>query len=310
MKEKISIIIPVYNSEKYLSACLDSILCQTYGNLQVIVVNDGSTDQSGRIAEEYAARDSRVQVYQTANQSVSKARNYGLERADGEYIGFVDSDDHIAPRMYECMLERLKKDDADMAVCDYCRFQDQMIPNGKGDLGLADSVLTPEEVLHKYVTEYRSDYISMWNRLYRRELFDGIIFPPGKVNEDAFVLPEITWRCRRISHLNAVFYFYRQHPASLVHGAFSLATLDGIEAFIVQYRFSRRIKNRELMDYCCFRLSYRFENWKPMVMHDRAMLKRYRQLKREALFLLFEKGAWPDYSWKGKIVARIRFLCG
>ena len=115
----ISIIVPVYNVEKYLSRCLDSILVQTYRDFELILVDDGSTDRSGAICDEYASRDERIKLIRQSNQGLSVARNVGLDAARGDYIGFVDSDDYIHPETYQILLDALLKYDADLSVCGF-----------------------------------------------------------------------------------------------------------------------------------------------------------------------------------------------
>ena len=121
MSALISIIVPVYNQEKYLSRCLDSILDQTYKNLEIICVDDKSTDGSAEIIKHYVQKDSRIVYYRNTGKGVSSARNYGIERANGEYIGFVDSDDFIQPQMYEFMLRAMQENDCEMVACGYER---------------------------------------------------------------------------------------------------------------------------------------------------------------------------------------------
>ena len=115
----ISIIVPVYNVEKYLSKCIDSIINQTYKNIEIILIDDGSTDSSGAICDKYALVDSRIHVLHIENSGVSNARNVGLNHATGDYIGFVDSDDYIEPNMYELLLEELIADDVDVVQCNH-----------------------------------------------------------------------------------------------------------------------------------------------------------------------------------------------
>lgn len=124
MKEDlISIIVPVYKVENYLSKCLDSMICQTYKNIEIILVDDGSPDNSGKICDDYAKKDSRIKVIHKENGGLSDARNAGLKIATGKYIGFVDSDDYISVEMYEKLYNQAKKEDADIACCNYYRVK-------------------------------------------------------------------------------------------------------------------------------------------------------------------------------------------
>lgn len=308
MNAKISVIVPVYNVEQYLSRCVNSIINQSFRNLEIILVDDGSSDRCGEICDTYAALDPRIRVIHKKNGGLSDARNYGIDVATGEYLAFVDSDDYIAEDMYEKMLNRLLIDDSDMVVCNYYRFDEGNNANiGCGYLEIEDHLLTRQEAFDFYI-EHGGDYVSAWNKLYKRSIFSVLRYPLGKKYEDTFIIHEILNRCTRISHMSEPLYFYIMRQGSILHEKFGIRDLDIGEAFIDQYKFARRINLQRFRDYCCAKLSYRFEDWKPLVKQDKALMKRYNELKWQALFLLFERDAWKDYSIKGKIMARIRFL--
>ena len=185
MDELISVIIPAYNIEEYIAVTLDSVLDQTYRNLQIIVVNDGSSDGTGALLDDYARRDSRIQVIHKENGGVTSARLKGLSMAQGQYIGFVDGDDYIEPYMYEHLMDNMKAYQADISHCGY-----QMVfPSGKVDYyHNTGKVLVQKdgqgcaELLDGTVTEP-----GLWNKLYRRELFDGLtewMDTSIRINED------------------------------------------------------------------------------------------------------------------------------
>lgn len=306
MAAKISVIVPVYKVEPYITRCLDSITNQTYRNLEIILVDDGSPDRCGEICDEYASQDSRIRVIHKSNGGLSDARNYGIDVATGDYLAFVDSDDYIATDMYEKMLGRLQQDDSDMVICNYYRFNEGSAPE-HGYINLPDRVLLKDEAFDFYL-QIGGDYVSAWNKLYKRGIFADLRYPIGKIYEDTFVICEVLNRCARISHMNDPFYYYVMRSGSILHATFSVKNLDIGEAFINQYHFAKRMNLQDFRDYCCNKLSYRFEEWKPKVKGDKLMQKRFNALKRKALFLLFEKDAWKYYSIKGKIMARIRFL--
>lgn len=307
MADKISVIVPVYKVEPYLSRCLDSIINQTYRNLEIILVDDGSPDRCGEICDEYARQDSRIRVIHKSNGGLSDARNHGIDVATGDYIAFVDSDDYIATDMYEKMLARLEFDNSDMVVCNYYRFDEGSVPPEHGYINLPDRVLSKDEAFHFY-QEIGGDYVSACTKLYKRDIFSTLRYPCGKKYEDTFVIHEVLHRCTRISHMSDPFYFYVMRQGSILHSTFGLKDLDIGEAFINQYHFAKRMNRQDFRNYCCNKLSYRFEDWKPKVKGDKLLQKRYNALRRKALFLLFEKDAWKYYSIKGKLMARIRFL--
>ncbi|MBR4682674.1 MAG: glycosyltransferase [Elusimicrobiaceae bacterium] len=163
----ISVIVPVYKVEKYLSCCLDSIIGQTYSNLEIILVDDGSPDTCGQICEEYARKDSRIRVIHQENQGLSGARNAGLRVARGSYIGFVDSDDYIDPDMYEYLYQLICKDQADIAMCNICE-----------DKGFrsAQSTNVPYTLM-KFVDLFQlADWMYVWNKLYKKEILSSVQF--------------------------------------------------------------------------------------------------------------------------------------
>lgn len=185
MDELISVIIPAYNIESYIAVTLDSVLAQTYENLQIIVVNDGSKDGTGRVIDEYARRDSRIQVIHKENGGVTSARLQGLAQAKGQYVGFVDGDDRAEPHMYQRLLENMKTYQADISHCGY-----QMVfPSGKvdhyhntGRLLVQKDIQGCADILDGTVTEP-----GLWNKLYRRELFEGLgewMDTSIRINED------------------------------------------------------------------------------------------------------------------------------
>ena len=185
MEELISVIIPAYNLEDCVAGTLDSVLAQTYRNLQIIVVNDGSKDATGRILDEYARRDNRIQVIHKENGGVTSARLRGLVEAKGLYIGFVDGDDYIEPQMFERLMENMKAHGADISHCGH-----QMVfPNGKIDFYHNTGKLTLQEGVQGCADVLDGGFVEpgLWNKLYRRELFEGLhewMDPSIRINED------------------------------------------------------------------------------------------------------------------------------
>lgn len=209
----ISVIVPVYKVEPYLRQCLDSLLGQTYENLEIILVDDGSPDRCGMICDEYAGRDRRVRVIHQGNRGLSATRNAGLGAASGAYLGFVDSDDWVEPGMYECMLAGLLQEGADISVCGHwqedgagrtlCGWERRELLRAEQALAL----LLRDERMHSY----------MCDKLYRRELFHGIRFPVGSTFEDTAVQHRLFIRAGKILCLPEAFYHYRQRSDSIVN---------------------------------------------------------------------------------------------
>lgn len=209
---KISVIIPVYKVEPYLRGCLNSIVNQTYENLEIILVDDGSPDGCGAICDEYAARDRRIRVIHKTNGGVSSARNAGLRAAAGEWIGWVDSDDWIEPDMYEYLLSHALSAGADITVCGRLeRYRDRSVFRGWEreetlDTETALELLLKNDVMQNY----------LWDKLWRRGLFDGLSFPEGRTFEDIAIMHRLFVRARRIVCLPEAKYNYFQRPGSIV----------------------------------------------------------------------------------------------
>ena len=230
----ISIIIPVYKVEKYLEKCIESVLKQTYTNLQIILVDDGSPDNCGKICDEYAKKDSRIEVIHKANGGLSDARNVGISKAKGRYIGFVDSDDYIKENMYEILLNLIKKYDADVSICnlydvidgnEYIRNKE----NGIREYSRLD--ILKEVLLDKNIQSYA------WNKLYKKELFDEIKYPIGKKYEDIGTTFYIFEKCNKIVVTSEPEYYYLKRSDSLVNNVTESTVFDYMELILQRYLY-------------------------------------------------------------------------
>lgn len=205
-QELISVIIPVYQTEKYLVRCLDSVIAQTYGNLEIIVVDDGSKDNSGKICDEYAQTDSRVRVIHKENGGQSSARNAGLEAAHGKYIGFLDSDDCITTDMYMYLHNLISKNDADIAMCSYTRRKEKLRHRQPEKI----NIYSENQQIMKFF--FRIDggesFYSVWNRLYKKDILQNIRFYEGTVTEDVMFTYEVYKIASKIIVSNQKKYFY------------------------------------------------------------------------------------------------------
>lgn len=304
---KISVIVPVYKVEKYLERCVDSIIRQTYKNLEIILVDDGSPDLCPDMCEEYAKKDSRIIVVHKENGGASDAKNAGLNVATGEYIGFVDSDDYIDLDMYNLLMQRLLEDQSDMIVCDYIPIDEDYRELRNKTLAIQDECLTANEAI-QYLIRFGGCYLVPWNKLYKKFLFDSLIYPYGKKYEDAFVIHHILYRCKKVSHINKPLYFYMQRNGSIMSESNSVKDMDYGDAMIDQYYFAKSVHNMELKYYCVKRLSYAMENWKNYSNLDNECKKKYNELRKKTRFLLYEKGAWDSYSMRGRLFMRLQLL--
>ncbi len=214
MNPLISIIVPVYQVEKYLDKCIISIINQSYKNLEIILVDDGSTDSSPAICNQYQKKDTRIKVIHKENGGLSQARNVGLEIAQGDYIGFVDSDDWIESNMYEVLMSSLLETGADIAVCNY-----QMDASGSKALkkiyNIEKKVYSPEEALRKIITADGYIRTVVWNKLYKRSVWGDIKFPEGRIYEDTLWTAKVVGNSKSISYINYSLYHYLFRPDSL-----------------------------------------------------------------------------------------------
>ncbi len=236
-KGLISIIVAVYNAETYIVRCVDSILNQTYKNIELLLVDDGSTDRSGQICDDYEKKDDRVRVIHKSNGGLAEARNVGIQNATGEYIGFVDNDDYIKDYMYERLVYVINNEDADMVVCNYSYVDDN------GDLLdvyspiLSDEVISSYEYLSRLVGPESGYYITAWNRLYRSSILKSIVFPVGRTNEDSYVVHNIVDVCRRVVIESDKLYFYTQRSDSLSRNPNTRQYFDEVNSVLNRIEF-------------------------------------------------------------------------
>lgn len=211
-QNKISIIIPIYCVEEFLCQCLDSVISQTYRNLEIILVDDGSPDRCGLICDEYAAKDSRIIVIHKENGGVSSARNEGLKAATGEWIGWVDPDDWIEPNMFEYLLNGANQYKAQIVVCGR---HDVLGKEKKTYQWDSVKCFSPEQAL-KELLEDKLMRNYLWDKLWKRALFDEIYFPQGRTFEDIAVVAELMDKADQIICLPEPMYYYRQRTGSIV----------------------------------------------------------------------------------------------
>ena len=228
----VTVIVPVYNVEKYLKKCVDSILCQTLSDIEIILVDDGSTDDSGKICDAYSKKDDRIKVYHKENGGLSSARNYGIEKAKGKYLGFIDSDDYIDPDMYELLMDNLIKFDADMSLCGLFDIYEGTPPKVYAEDRTFEA--TPEETI-KIVLEAEITSVTAVNKLYKRELFKEVRYPEGKISEDAFVIIDLLMRCRKTAITTKQKYYYIHRSGSITTLRFSPQSLHVLEAYKKNY---------------------------------------------------------------------------
>lgn len=211
----VSIIIPVYNMEKYLFDCLESVINQSYTKLDIIIVDDGSTDKSAGICDEYAVKDNRINVIHTVNGGVAAARNCGLRAVKGDYIAFVDPDDIISPFFIEELLKACTENGCSVAQCTHTRFKNKKEINISNETLPNYKVWSGREMCKKLYTSEGVDASVLWTKLYHKSVWEGISFPEGKIHEDFLVIYKVLYATEKIVCLNLALYYYRKNRSSI-----------------------------------------------------------------------------------------------
>lgn len=220
----ISVILPIYNSEKYLKKCIDSIKNQTYKDLEIILVNDGSTDNSPKICDEYAKIDKRIKVIHQKNGGQATARNAGLDASKGEYIAFVDSDDYIEKDMYELLLSMIEESHSDIAICGHKEvFEDESISS----VEIFEKEMLDTEALWQEIFGNLNN--AVWNKLFKKELIGELRFPVGMIHgEDLIFNLNYLLNCKSGIKNNTAKYYYVQRTGSVTNSGFSEKKLTEI----------------------------------------------------------------------------------
>lgn len=239
----VSIIVPIYKVEPYLRRCLDSIVNQTYTNLEVILVDDGSPDNCPQICDEYAVKDSRIVVIHKENGGLSDARNAGLDICKGEYISFVDSDDWVDNRYIEVLLEGITKNNADIAIGEIKKIGtfEKPLPFG------ASSFITysPIEAIKRIYTKTEASFIAAWGKLFKASIFLDLRFPLSKIHEDEYV--NYIWfsKSNNIVYTDTILYYYFSRSDSITGKD---SPYDYEEIFNLQYHFFQKNKNESVLN--------------------------------------------------------------
>lgn len=234
--ELVSIIVPVYNVEKYVERCLQTLMQQTYENIEIIIVDDGSPDRSGAICDEYALKDPRIHVIHQMNQGISGARNTGLEAAKGEFLAFVDSDDWVSPEMVEVLLNLMKQYEANISVCGTEICSDKGHVAFHSDALDETCVYTRDEAMEELLDDQKIRNV-LWNKLYSKNLFDGIRFPVGRVFEDIAITYRVIDRANRIVYSGSPLYCYFKSDNSIIRSDYSAKKLDKVVALKCRAEF-------------------------------------------------------------------------
>lgn len=234
MKKTVSVIIPVYNVESFLIRCVKTVAEQDFDDLEILLIDDGSTDKSGEICDKLAESDSRISVIHKENGGLSSARNCGIDNAVGEYLMFVDSDDYIERDMISKLYGTLSAMGGEMAVCGINNIYEDGSENEKlnSENPIKERCMSKREFCGALVRSGGWYYITACNKLYKKELFDGLRFREQKLHEDEFIVHHIAWRCNKIACISERLYNYVSRRESITKSVYSPKRLDAIEAML------------------------------------------------------------------------------
>lgn len=229
----VSIIVPIYNVEKYLDECIESLVNQSYKNLEIILVDDGSPDHSPEICDIWALKDDRIIVIHKENGGLSDARNYGLRKSTGNYITFVDSDDVVSIFFIEKLLKIMIKNKVDICECNY-----STIKNDFNDITTTSDIrcYDTRDALEYLFNENIFKHV-VWNKMYKREIIEDLEFEKDKIHEDLFFTYLAFGKSKNIAKISDNLYFYRQRDNSIMSSKFSIKNLDAIEARMRQLNY-------------------------------------------------------------------------
>ena len=222
----ISVLMPGYNVEQYISMAIDSVLCQTFSDFELIIINDGSTDGTGEIIERYQGMDSRIRVFHRENGGLASARNLAVSYARGKYVTFIDSDDTVKDNYLECLYENAVKYNADVVVSSYYRYVEEENKYYFAILeqGYEVKKFTGQEVYQNYyspVNSYNVAFVVAWGKLFRRGIATKLYFPKGKIHEDSFTIYKAYLLSDKIVYVNKHLYMYRQRANSIMSSKWS-----------------------------------------------------------------------------------------
>ena len=248
--KKVSIIIPVYNVEQYLERCLETVVNQSYKGLEIILVDDGSTDSSGKICDKYKELDERIVCIHKENGGLSSARNAGVNIATGEYFVFVDSDDWVSIRMVETLTKALQKNNSDIVCCEFYNVSDSTL--AVSDFSSNERKLTKEEAILELINWKIRDYA--WNKIYNSALFDGVRFPVGRNYEDMATTYKLFDKANSVYVIPDCLYYYYFRENSIANiSNFDKLLKNKYDALISYYErvFYFRDKNSRAFELCC-----------------------------------------------------------
>lgn len=273
MKPSVSVIIPVYNVLNYLERCINSVRSQTWHNLEILLIDDGSTDGSGAACDYVASQDDRIKVVHQKNAGLSAARNVGLDLATGDFLTFVDSDDWVHPRYVEAMMDAQANSHARMVICQWIPCSGEQDPSASvGKIEIIDR----DEAIPRML---KGEWVSAWAKLYHRSLFEDLRFPVGKYNEDYAILIYLFERCDVICLIPDVLYYYFKREGSITHSLLNVHSFDEFINGMDVWTYCRQ-KNAEWGNLALFNVTASIIKRSGACLLENRFMDKYDQMKR------------------------------
>lgn len=292
-RELVSVIVPIYNVKEYLERCINSILNQSYENLDIILVDDGSNDGSEAICDSFAQKDKRVNVIHQKNGGVASARNTGLDNCKGEFVCFVDSDDYIHPDFILYLSTKLKDNDCDISMC-YHVVTDEWDYKCSVNWDAAVEVYSKEEIFDRFYTNMHGSIIMLWNKMIRRKCIGDIRFDDGFIHEDEGTTFKFLYNARKIAFSNEVLYIYYSRDESITGIPYDKKRLDILKAYENRLSFYKEHSEKALYDReCQYYLSEILANYYKVskLLKDKSILSELRCKYRE-VYNLADRRSW------------------
>lgn len=307
MNDLISIIVPVYNVEKYLKNCIDSLIRQTHKDIEIVLVDDGSTDSSGKICDEYLTKDERIKVFHKENGGLSDARNYGLKNSLGNLITFVDSDDVVANNYVELLCREVSQRGADVVVATFKKI-DEELPKIEDGNSVKYKILSQQEAVDRMLYNSEVDmasFITAWGKLIKREIVEKHLFPVGKIHEDEFTTYKWYLNADKIIFINSIIYGYRIRKNSITQKSYRISKLDAIEAFEERLNI---LKNKRMNTKKVEKTLYYLIMYNLYFLKKSEYVMKYREMKKKKNEYFIS--LWKSSKFTRKIQLVLMFLKG
>ena len=294
MNNLISIIVPVYNVERYINTCINSIINQSYRNIEILLINDGSKDLSGEICDKWAKKDSRIKVFHKENGGLSDARNFGINKCNGEYLIFIDSDDFINKDMVKKLLKLSQENEADIVQCEFLKFKNENEIKESNDKNKVQVFKNIEAIENHYKEELKISTVVSWSKLYKKYLFNDIRFPKGKLHEDEFTTYKLLYKANKVLYTNEKLYYYRETPNSIMNSKYNIRRLDLLEALNERLLFFKKINNDNLYNIALNNyysiLIFAYNSYKKFNKEDKETLNKLKKESKRVFNELNSKG--------------------